>query len=257
VANPVISGTAPQWSVTGAGVTTLNVSPFNTGDLMVLAFYANGGAATAVAGGGVSSWACASGYFDTSASAYSGIWWGIVTAPGAATVTVTNPGQGTDFGKLWVREFTATGANWLLASASPPAGSSGAGTGTSGSTITYPSLTAPGGGNALYVGAAWSYFGNITQGSTPGFLWSHPGADGPELVAYNTSVSGSAGPVVTSTSTFTWLAIAAMFTAGGGTVTGPAYASAFSVLGGGTGSWVNPGNALGPPGGPFATWTSP
>lgn len=54
---------------------------------------------------------------------------------------------------------------------------------------------------------------------------------------------------------------AAIFTAtvppAGGNNTSPAYATNYSVLGGGTGSWVNPDNAEGPPEGSFATWMAP
>ena len=40
-------------------------------------------------------------------------------------------------------------------------------------------------------------------------------------------------------------------------VSGPNYAGAAADLGGGSGSWVNPGNADGPPDGSVATWTAP
>ena len=249
-----------------AGLNSLAIQPLNAGDLLVLAYIANGGPATAVTGGGAGAWHCAASYYDTAASAYVGIWWAAVITPvsgtGAGTptetVTVTDPGLGAGFGKIWVREFTATGGNWLLPSASPGAGSSGSGpTGTGSFTLTYPSLTPPAGGNALYVGAAYSYFGNITQGSNAGFFWAHPGADGPEMIAYNPAVNSAVAPSVTSTSNFSYTTVAAMFTAGGGTVSTPAYASSATPLAGGSGSWANPGNAAGPPTGMFATWTSP
>ena len=112
MANPVISPTAPQWSKVGPGVNSVSVAPFNAGDLLVCAFYVNGGPATAVTGGGVAKWACASSYYDTTGSAYLGLWWGTVTTPGTAVVTVTDAGEGADYGTIWVWEFTATGANW-------------------------------------------------------------------------------------------------------------------------------------------------
>ena len=258
MSNPVITQTAPQWSAAAAGLDTLTVAPFNAGDLLVVAFIANGGPVTAVSGGGVPVWRCASSYYDTAGSAYVGIWWGVITTTGSQAVTITDPGQGTNFGKIWAREFTAIGANWSVFPVSPAAGASGAGpTGTGSFTITYPSLTSPAGGNALYVGAAYSYFGNITQGSDTGFLWAHPGADGPEMIAYNPSVTGSVAPSVTSTSNFSYSVVAAMFTAGGGIVSAPVYAASATPLGGGSGTWVNPGDATGPPSGSFATWTSP
>ena len=82
MSNPAISPTAPQWSVVGMGVHTLTVAPFNVGDLLVLAFFANGGPATGVTGGGVTAWACAASYYDTTGRAYIGIWWGVVAATG-------------------------------------------------------------------------------------------------------------------------------------------------------------------------------
>lgn len=266
MSNPVIAQTAPQWSASGAGVNSLAIQPLNAGDLLVLAYIANGGPATAVTGGGAGAWQCASSYYDTAGSAYVGIWWApVITAVGATgvgtpteTVTVTIPGLGTNFGKIWVREFMAIGGNWLLSSATPAAGTTAAGPrGTGSFTLTYPTLTPPAAGNALYVGAAYSYFGNITQGSNTGFFWSHPGADGPEMIAYNPVVNSAVAPTVTSTSNFSYTTIAAMFTAGGGQVTGSTYASAVSTLGGGSGSWANPSNAVGPPTGAFATWSSP
>lgn len=266
MSNPVITQTAPQWSAAGASVKSLAIQPLNAGDLLVLAYIANGGPATAVSGGGAGTWQCASSYYDTAGSAYAGIWWAVVTNPVGATgvgtptvtVTVTDAGLGTNSGKIWVREFMAIGANWLMTAASPIAGSSGSGPrGTGTFTLAYPSLTPPAAGNALYAGAAWSYFGNITQGSDTGFFWAHPGADGPEMIAYSPAVNTAVAPTVTSTSNFSYTTIAAMFTAGGGTVTTPVYAGTATPLGGGSGTWVNPADAAGPPSGSFATWTSP
>lgn len=256
MSNPVISPAAPQWSAIGAGVSTVAVAPFSTGDLLVLAFYANGGPATAVSGGGVTTWTCASSYYDTTGSgAYAGIWWGAVAATGSGTVTVTDAGQGTDYGKLWVREFTATGANWSVVAASPAAGATGGTPGTTGTPAYYPGLSPSGSGN-LYVGAGWSYFGHLNAGSDAGFYYANPAADGPEMIAYNWSVSTAVTPSAANTDG-TYLAVAAMFTAGGGTVTSPVYASSYGIISGGLGNWVNPANAEGPPDGSFATWVAP
>jgi hypothetical protein len=45
----------------------------------------------------------------------------------------------------------------------------------------------------------------------------------------------------------------------GGTNTSPAWAASYDIVSGGSGSWVNPGNALtgGGSSGPWATWTAP
>ena len=131
MSNPVITQTAPQWSAAGVGVNTLAIQPLNAGDLLVLAYIANGGPATAVTGGGAGTWQCASSYYDTAGSAYVGLWWATVTNPVGATgagtptqtVTVTDAGLGTNSGKIWVREFMAIGAHWQAGPVSPAAGS--------------------------------------------------------------------------------------------------------------------------------------
>lgn len=257
MANPVISGTAPQWSVVGMGVDTLTVKPFNTGDLMVLGFWGNGGQATAVTGGGVSKWQCAASYYDTVGNAYLGMWWGTVTQPGQSLVRVTDPGLGTFYGKLWVREFTAIGANWSPVIQSPNAGTTGGTPAGSGTTVNYPSLSPSPGGNDLYIGLGWSYFGHMSPGSTSGFTYYNPASDGPEMVAYNASVSSTAAPAAITTDTGTRLTVAVIFTAGTGMVSAPAYAANYAIISSGAGNWTNPGNATGVPTGSYATWTSP
>ena len=257
MSNPVISGTAPQWGAVGQGVKTLAVKPFNAGDLLVLEFFVNGGLATAVSGGGVTRWHCASSYYDTTGLAYIAIWWGVVTQPGKSTVTITDANEGSNYGIIWVREFTATGANWSVASQSVSAGTTGGTPPTSGLSVTYPSLAPSAGGNDLYIGAGWSYFGHMISGSTSGFTYTNPAANGPNQAAYDPSVSTTAAPTATSNNTGTWITIAAIFTAGGGILSAPAYAASYSIIGGGTGSWSNPGNATGVPSGSYATWTSP
>ena len=261
MSNPAITPTAPQWGGIGSGLLTCTVNPFSAGDLLVLQFYANGSPATAVSGGGVTRWACASSYFDTSATfgviAYASIWWGVVTTPGLSVITVTNTGIGGNYGILWAREFTAIGANWSVVTQDPAPGTVDGLPATSGTTVTYPTLAPSAGGNDLYIGAAWSYFGKLNAGSTPGFLYTAAGGNGNNQACYNPSVSAAIAPASTSTITGTWLAIAAMFTAGGGLVSSPAYATSNNIISGGAGTWVNPGNAEGPPSGSFATWTAP
>lgn len=265
MANPVIVQTAPQWGDNAASLRTLTISPFNQGDLLVLAYYANGGPATAVSGGGASgAWTCATSYYDTSGgTVYTSIWWAVVATPGTAVVTVTDAAIGTNFGTMWCREFTAAGANWQAGPVSKPPGTTGSGSAPSGGTgtaISYPSLTPPAGGNALYVGAAVSYFSNMQLGPDTGFYYTAPKAGGSgqnKQVAYIPSVSTATSTSATSVGSGPWVSVAAMFTAGGGFTTAAAWASSASVLGGGSGSWSNPSNAVGPPSGSYATWSSP
>jgi hypothetical protein len=258
VSNPVISGTAPQWGAVGQSLQTLPVKPFNAGDLLVLEVFANGGPVTAVAGGGVAAWGCASSYFDTARLVYAAIWWGVVTSPGHATITITDAGEGTNYATLWAREFTAIGASWSVVTASSAPGTTGGTPPGSGSAVTYPSLSPSAGGNDLYLGAGWSYFGHILSGSTPGFIYTNPASNGPNQACYNPSVSVTTAPTATTTdSPGPRLTVAAIFTAGGGIVTGPAYAASYSIIASGTGNWSNPGNATGVPAGSYATWTAP
>ena len=63
----------------------------------------------------------------------------------------------------------------------------------------------------------------------PGFLYANPAANGPEMVSYNWSVDTAVSPSAANTDG-TYLAVAAMFTAAGGTVTSPAYAASYGII---------------------------
>ena len=258
MSNPVMTPTGPQW---GEGnVLTMTTAPFNVGDLMAFAFISTSGTSTAISGGGVSTWTLASSYLDTVSNIYAGIWWGVVKSTQTSTLTVTDPGFIGYYSTMWMREFTAPGANWSVVAANPAAGTVGGVPGTSGPEATYPALSPSGGGNDLYVGVGYAYDAHMLPGSTPGFIYGTPGGVFPntfQQVAYNWTASTPQSPTAPLDGSSVYLLVAAMFTAGGGQVTSPAYATAASDLGGGPGSWVNPSYAEGPPDGSFATWTSP
>ena len=256
MSNPAISPRGPWWSGTGLAVNSVTVKPFNVGDLLVLTFVANGGPVTAVSSSNVTGWACASSYYDTVALAYTGIWYGVVTALGSSTVTVTDAGDSSYYETIWVWEFTATGANWQLGEYSPAPFTAGGFPSTTGTPVIYPSLSPSGGGNDLYIGAASSYYGGLSEGSTSGFLYTNPASNGPVQVCWNTSVNTAVSPQSGNLGS-TYVTVAAMFTAGAGVVTAPAYAAGYGIISGGTGSWSNPGNATGVPSGSFATWNAP
>lgn len=218
--NPSISVAGTQWGADGAGQLTCGVNPVNVGDLMVLTFQSFGSSgATAVSGGGVTTWTQASSYYDNSGTfgitLSESIWWGVVTTAGLSTITVTDAALGTNFSTLWAREYTATGASWALVTASPPAGTVGGVPGTSGNTPSYPSLT-DSGGNDLYIGASTSYFGHMTAGSTAGFVYEVAGGNNSCQACYDTSAGGTVQPNSANTDSGSSLLIAAIFTAGGG-----------------------------------------
>ena len=258
MSNPSITPTGPQW---GAGdVLTITAAPFNVGDLLVLAFISTTGTATAISGGGVSNWACASSYLDTVSNIYVGLWWGVVTSTGTSVVTVTDADFIGYYTTIWMREFTAIGANWSVVSVSNPPFSSGGIPGTSGADVTYPVLSPSAGGNDLYVGAGYAYDAHMLPGSTSGFIYGTLGGIFPntfQQIAYDWSVSTTTSPTSTLDGDSVWLIVAAVFTAGGGAVTSPVYAARASDLGDGSGSWANPAYAEGSPSGKFAVWTSP
>ena len=231
---------------------------------MVFAFFTNDAGATAVSGGGVTTWNLASSFFYNAAGpgAYYqvAIWWGIVTTTGASTITVTDGALGSNYAKLWCREFSAASAQWGLVAASPPAGSSGSSDLHTGTTLNYPSLTSSPGGNDLYVGACYATSYVAGTSAPPGFSFEYPGQDPFEQDCFNTAVSGTIAPVGSQASSGNYFPAGVIFTAdasGNSVSSNPAYATSHSIIAGGTGSWSNPGNAQGPPSGSYATWTAP
>lgn len=258
---PTLSPTGNAWGGLGPNLMTCSVTPVFTGDLMVFAFFSNDQGVTALSGGGVSNWQQATSFWYNTGGIFNyytvSIWWGTVTTTGASTITVTDPtSQPGQYTKIWCREFTAASPNWAIIAASPPPGSSGGSDLGTGATIIYPTLTPTASGNDLYVGAC--YATSYVHGNTPGFFYETP-QEPSEQVCYSTSVSGPVSPVGFQATAGPYVPVAALFTAGaGGSLsTAPAYATSSSILGGGTGTWVNPASAQGPPDGTAATWTAP
>lgn len=180
-----ISANGGPWTNSGSGLKTLAVVPVTAGDLLVLSF--NGGAtafSSSVSGGGVTTWQMASGYLDTSDSVTVEIWWGVVTATGSATITVTNS-TATGFNRLHCREWTGS-ASWAVLAASPSPSTSGGAPFATGATVNYQSLT----GSGLYVGHADSVFGNMTGGATSGFTYEQN--NGHQEVCFNTAAVNAA-----------------------------------------------------------------
>jgi hypothetical protein len=203
VSMPITANGGP-WKANGNTLTTLNVVPVTAGDLLVLGFQTADSTtfSSAVSGGGVTTWHNATGYRDTpDSNTQDEIWWGVITATGAATITVTNTGI-TGWGRLWAREFTGL-PSWALLAASPAAPATGSASG-SGLTVNYPSLS----GNGLYVGQGDSIFGTMTGGSTSGFTYDNNNNNQED--AWNPAAVNAA-PVSAQSNTGGYITIAALF----------------------------------------------
>ena len=150
-----------------AGQSNLSISATwaKVGDLAVLAYHGVG--PTGVTSTNAGPWTEQSSYLYNS-NQYIGIWTAPITAAGADTINVTDPGLGTNWSTLWPAEVSSYSApTWTISAASnPPGYSSSAFTGTS-STITWASLT-PAGANNAFIGLAVSEYHNVGQPLTPG-----------------------------------------------------------------------------------------
>ena len=158
----------------GSGTKTLAVTPVTVGNVLVFAAWCGTTAdrITAVSGGGVTTWNNLA--FSNPGSIECELWWGTVTAAGAATITITTASSG--FNELIAQEFTVgVAAAW---------GQDGPGIGQA-CTITgqtsglWPALM-PSGPGRLYVGALAS--GGAQTVFTTGFTGINLGGSGIALV---------------------------------------------------------------------------
>ena len=190
----LVSATAPATGAIKAvglpvesGPSSVAVSPQGAGDILAMTVSAGNSSdpqpyVTAVSGGGVSSWSKAVQWAPTtSTDSDAEIWWGVVTSPGASTISLT-----------W--DATPGGAGEIRPGVSAPAGATwsfgGSGNSTSNtSSVTFPSLA---GAGELYVGLALPYGGAVGAGTTDGFVYNSP--DGWNNLAYDTDVSSTASP---------------------------------------------------------------
>lgn len=92
----------------------------------------------------------------------------------------------------------------------------------------------------------WQLSHSSSSGSDNGVEGTVASAGGSQTVGFSDSASSDDGSIV---------AVEALPVTG--TDTSPAYASAFSDLGDGLGTWVNGANAEGAPDSTYATWTAP
>ena len=183
-----------QWSETVGGQNTLNVSPVNLQDLMVCEVQA--GQATALSGGGVTTWHQIGTSIEAPNYAYLSIWWGIVTTTGAGTITVA---QGAGGLSIVCTEFTtSSGAaqTWTVVT-------SNSGTGGPATSGNYASVS-PTGSGQLYIGALYSA-GN-TGGSQTGFVYYNTAGT---QVVYNLTPPTPSAPPWTATSGY-WATFSAL-----------------------------------------------
>ncbi len=199
---------------TGTG-TTLSVSPQAVGDLMVLTattVNSTPPTITSVSGGGVSDWSLAKRFTDsTYEDVDEEVWTGVVTATGAATITVALSGYAYA-DDLMAQEFSAgSGADWAL-------DTSGSGTQAS-SPWAYPSLTATGSGELYYGVAVANNDSTLSGGGTSGFTYAQSGLTLNDMLAYDTDVSGTVAPAGTTSNDYSYedtLGVLIAATASGG-----------------------------------------
>ena len=187
-----------------ADASTLSVTPVPVGDLLICAIFIFSGTSppvSAVSGGGVSTWTHIIDHAD-SAHSYLSLWWGIVTATGAHTISFTGGSPGTDT-EVVADSYTApAGATWAVG----PSGFTAA----TGATIAYPSLTPAQAG--VYFGYAAPGGGSPSAGSTSGFTYTTT-ADSNQIAA-NPAVASRSPVAPTSSQPSGWYnTVAAIFTA--------------------------------------------
>ena len=123
-------------------------------------------------------------------------------------------------------------------------------------TSNWVSLT-PSTNGELYFGACLTSNSGAVAGSTSGYVYIVNANN--DAMAYNVSCpSGVATSPVWGGAAFHVFGIMALLKeTSGGTDSGPNYATSAADLGGGPGSWVNPGNADNAPDSSYAVWTPP
>lgn len=173
------------FTANASGQKTIAVSPAAAGNLICLVSQTVSSAlgTTAVAGGGVPTWARMVGpYTDPAASLSTfDIWFGAVATPGAGTITVTNGASGSNT-FLGFQEFTngATNTTWAI---------DGAQTGTiasiSAPTVIFPQLT-PSRAGCLYFGYGNPFGIPTVGGVTAGYDARYDSTSG-LFIVFNTN----------------------------------------------------------------------
>ena len=183
-----------KWLNSGTSISTLADSPLNIGDVLVLTTDTTTGSdyVTGISGGGVSSWALVGTNPIQGGTKEVEMWMGTVTAVGSSTITVTyHAAAGAN--EITATEFTASGVNantkWTATSEASTYYT------TSGTTVTYPALTAQT-SNELYIGYGQSP-GAGSAGASTGFTYIS--TLGSNMLAYDTSLTYATAYTPTST----------------------------------------------------------
>lgn len=155
------SASTGLWS-SGTTFTITAVNPTAVGDVLVVWAGINGASlsVSSLSHSGVTTWTRLK---NDVGSHTAEVWWGVVTATGSATLTITCSGTPTSAGAA-VQQFNSVGT-WSADANTAVGAGSGA---TSGN---YPSVT-PAGGNPLYVGAGHFTIaaGSLNSGTSGGFV---------------------------------------------------------------------------------------
>jgi hypothetical protein len=129
------------------------------------------------------------GYTYVGQSTDAELWWGVVTATGAATITITNSGASGQ-NKLACQQFTAGTVTWSADT------TTGITEGLATASGNYSSVT-PASSGELYVGAAW-LGGGAAGGGASGFVYATISTN--LQFVYNLSAPSPSAPPWTQTS---------------------------------------------------------
>lgn len=208
-AAPVIKSVGALYAANGTGLTTLSVTTFTPGDVILLttAVGANTITATGVSGGNAINWTrvCAP-VNDSTIVVNVDMWKGTVTAAGTANVTVTYSASVASLPCYYDAHGFTAGIGTVTWSVDQASGADHA----TSLTLAYPSLT-PTGTNELYYGLAWSQQTSSVAGSTPGFTYARDAIG--RMACWNTSVSATVAPTASQTTTGPYISSAVLLTA--------------------------------------------
>ena len=183
-----------------SGTKTISVSPTAIGDILVLCIGSNGAAiyASAVVGGGVTTWIKSASGGSTGFDGSAEVWFGVVTATGSSSITITTAATAADTG-LAVQQVHCPIPGVFTPGASDSTPITG---GVSGG-IAVPPVT----GIELAV-VALIYQGNPLTLSGSG--WSITNSSGIFDVAFNYSTGGSIALTYSDPNSYGGFAIASL-----------------------------------------------
>ena len=191
------------------GAHTIAVNPQHAGDLVIISMqvHSTTAAIASVSGGNVATWQQAAIYHDTVNNLTYDVFYGVATATGASTATLTyTQNLSTMEVELVADSYTASaGTNWTVV-ASGGTTSNGA----SSSSVVFPTLMSGTLATQLYWGASEEHTSGGV-GSTPGFTY-HQSANGNEFID-NPALAplSSYAPVAPESPADLWTAIGIIF----------------------------------------------